>query len=142
MINTQVEQNFANFANRIMAQGMNIEQYLQFSGMTEEAMKEQMKPSTIEQIKTSLALDKIAKEQNLEASDAEVDEEIENMAKMYGMELDKLKDIIPESEKKAMKDEIAAKKAMDYIYDNRKEKAATKKKEAKKDEAAEETTEA
>ena len=61
---------------------------------------------------------------------------------MYGTELDKLKDIIPESEKKAMKDEIAAKKAMDYIYDNRKEKAATKKKEAKKDEAAEETTEA
>lgn len=135
MINTQVEQNFANFANRIMAQGMNIEQYLQFSGMTEEAMKEQMKPSTIEQIKTTLALDKIAKEQNLEATDAEVDEEIENMAKMYGMEVDKLKDIIPESEKKAMKDEIAAKKAMDYIYDKRKEKAATKKKAAKKDEA-------
>ena len=134
MIETQVERNFENFANRLMYQGLSMEQYMQFSGMNEESMKEQMKPSTISQIKTSLAVDAIAKEQKIEATEDELNAELQKMADSYGLELDKIKEMMAD-QIEAIKEDIVAKKAMDYVYDNRKEKAASKKadKETKED---------
>ena len=80
-----------------------MDQYLQFSGLTLDQLKEQVRPDAITRIKSSLVLEQIAKEENIEITDADVDAEIEKMATMYNMEADKLKEYMGEDEKENMK---------------------------------------
>ena len=138
MIRTQCEDMVNEFAQRIAQSGLSMEQYMQFSGQTIEGLLDQVRPEAETRIKTSLVLEAIVKEQNIEATDADVDAEIEKMATMYGMDVAQLKEYMGENEKAGMKRELAITKAVDYIMANVKEKAARK---PKKEEAAEETTE-
>lgn len=128
MIETQVDIMADEFAQRLSQQGMNFEQYLQFSGMTVEKMKEQMRPDALSRIKSSLVLEQIAKEENIEASEEDVNEQIEKMASMYGMTADKVREIIADSEIASMKKDIAVKKAVDFVMDRVKERAKPKSK--------------
>lgn len=131
MIETQVEIMVEEFAQRISQQGMNFEQYMQFSGMTLDKMKEQMRPDAVSRIKSSLVLEQIAKEENIEVTDEDVDAEIEKMAAAYGMGKDNIKEMIADSEIESMKKDIAVQKAVDLVMDNAKERAKAKsKKEA------------
>ena len=136
MIDMQAENMIEEFAQRIAAQGMSFEQYMQFSGMTIDKMKEQVRPEALQRIQSSLVLEQIAKEENIEVSDADVDAEIEKMAKNYGMEADKLKEYMGEGEKESMKRELAITKAVELIMDNIKERAKAKTKKEKEAEAA------
>ena len=138
MIQTQCEDMVNEFAQRIMQSGLSMEQYMQFSGQTVQGLMDQVRPEAETRIKTSLVLEAIVKDQNIEISDEEVDAEIEKMATMYGMEAAQLKEYMGEGEKNSMKKELAFTKAVDYVMANVKEKAAKK---AKKDDAAEEATE-
>ena len=135
MIRTQCEDMVNEFAQRIAQSGLSMEQYMQFSGQTVQGLMDQVRPEAETRIKTSLVLEAIVKEQNIEATDADVDAEIEKMAAMYGMDAAQLKEYMGENEKAGMKRELAITKAVEYIMANVKEKAARK---AKKDEAAEE----
>ena len=135
MIRTQCEDMVNEFAQRIAQSGLSMEQYMQFSGQTVQGLMEQVRPEAETRIKTSLVLEAIVKEQNIEATDADVDAEIEKMAAMYGMDAAQLKEYMGENEKAGMKRELAITKAVEYIMANVKEKAARK---PKKDEAAEE----
>lgn len=137
MIETQCENMLNDFANRIAQSGLSMEQYMQFSGMTIDKLKEQVRPEAEMRIKSSLVLEQIAKEENIEISDEEVDAEIEKMAAQYGMEADKLKEYMGESEKTSMKRDLAVTKAVDLIMENVKEKAKAKSKK-EKEEATEE----
>ncbi|MCR5271932.1 MAG: trigger factor [Lachnospiraceae bacterium] len=137
MIDTQCESMIDEFAQRIQSQGLSFEQYLQFSGSNREKLMEQVRPEALTRIKSSLVLEAIAKEENLVASDEDVDAEIEKMASMYGMEADKLKEMVGESEKNSMKRDIEIQKAVTFIMDNVKERAKAKSKAAKEAEAAE-----
>ena len=83
-------------------------------------IKEQDRPEALTRIQSSLVLEQIAKEENIEVSDADVDAEIEKMAKNYGMEADKLKEYMGEGEKESMKRELAITKEVDLIMDNMK----------------------
>ena len=103
MIETQCESMVEEFAQRIAQSGLSMEQYLQFSGMTVDQLKEQVRPEATTRIQSSLVLEQIAKEENIEISDEEVDAEVEKMAAAYGMEADKLKEYMGEAEKKSMK---------------------------------------
>lgn len=138
MIETQCENMINDFAQRIAQSGLSMEQYMQFSGMTLDKLKEQVRPEAETRIKSSLVLEQIAKEENIEVSDDEVNAEIEKMAAQYGMEADKLKEYMGESEKESMKRDLAITKAVDLIMENVKEKAKAK---TKKEKEAEETTE-
>ena len=125
------------FAQRIAQSGLTMEQYMQFSGMTLDKLKEQVRPEAEMRIKSSLVLEQIAKDENIEVSDEEVDAEIEKMAAQYGMEADKLKEYMGESEKTSIKRDLAVTKAVDLIMENVKEKAKAKSKK-EKEEATEE----
>lgn len=138
MITTQCENMIEEFSQRLAQSGLSMEQYLQFSGMTMDKMMEQVRPEAISRIQSSLVLEQIAKEENIEVTDEDVDAEIAKMAANYGMEADKLKEYMGEAEKASMKRELAITKAVDLIMENAKERAKAKSKKDKDEEAAEE----
>lgn len=129
MIETQCESMIEEFAQRISQSGLSMEQYLQFSGMTVDKLRDQVRPEAVTRIQNSLVLEQIAKEENIEVSDADVDAEIEKMAAQYGMEADKLKEYMGDAEKNSMKKELAVTKAVELVMENVKERAKAKKKE-------------
>ena len=126
MIDMQAQNMIDEFAQRIAAQGMSFDQYLQFSGMTIDKLKEQVRPEALQRIQSSLVLEQIAKEENIVASDEDVDAEIEKMASMYGMKAEDLKNYMGDSEKESMKRDIAVKKAVEFVMANVKERAKAK----------------
>ena len=135
MLTTQCESMVDEFAQRIAQSGLSLEQYLQFSGMTMDALMDQVKPEAMKRIQSSLVLEAIAKDQNIEVSDEDVDAEIEKMAAAYGMEADKIKEYMGESEKKSMKADLAITKAVDFVMGSIKERAKAKPKAKKEKEA-------
>ena len=128
MIETQCETMVEEFAQRIAQSGLTMEQYLQFSGMTVDQLKDQVRPEATTRIQSSLVLEQIAKEENIEVTDADIDAEVEKMAKAYGMEADKLKEYMGDAEKESMKKDLAITKAVDLVMDNVKERAKAKRK--------------
>lgn len=128
MIDTQVETMIEEFAQRIEQQGLSFEQYMQFSGVTMDKMKEQVRPDAVSRIQSSLVLEQIAKEENIEVTDTDVDAEVENMAAMYGMEADMLKEYMGDAEKESMKKDLAIQKAVELVMSNIKERAKAKSK--------------
>ncbi len=138
MIQTQCEDMVNEFAQRIAQSGLSMEQYMQFSGMTVEGLMNQVRPEAETRIKTSLVLEAIVKAENIEATDADVDAEIEKMAGMYGMDAAQLKEYMGENEKASMKRELAITKAVEYIMANVKVKAKAKAKKETEEETVEE----
>ncbi|WP_035767457.1 trigger factor [Butyrivibrio sp. NC2002] len=139
MIETQQRQIVNDFAQRLQYQGMNMKQYMQYTGNTVEQLMEQVKPQAIERIQSRLVLEAIAAAEKLEASEEEVEEELKKMAEQYKMELDKVKELMGERELKTLKDDLAVQKAAKFVVENVKEGAAkkTRKTAAKKAEKAE-----
>ena len=133
MISTQAEQQVENFARRIQMQGMKIEQYLQYTGQTLEGMRKQMEPQAIQQIQTRLVLEAIAKAEDIQISEEKLAEELEKMAKMYGMEADKLKEIMGDKEMDQLKEDLAVQEAVTFVADQAVEVEAA---EEKAEEAA------
>ncbi|MBC5687485.1 trigger factor [Mediterraneibacter sp. NSJ-55] len=115
MIELQTKQMADDFARRIMQQGLTVEQYFQFTGMTEEKMMEEMKPQAEKRIKTRLVLEAVVAAENIEVSDERLEEELKKMADSYQMEVDKLKEFMGENEKKQMKEDIAVQEAVTLI---------------------------
>ena len=130
MVDTQCENMIEEFAQRIAQSGLSMEQYMQFSGLTLDALKEQVRPEAVSRIQSSLVLEAIAKAENIEVTDEDIDAEIEKMASMYGMEADKLKGYMGDAEKNSMKRDLEIQKAVALIMDNAKERKATTKKKA------------
>ena len=131
MIETQCENMVNEFAQRLAQSGLSMEQYMQFSGLTLDKLKEQVRPEAETRIKSSLVLEQIAKDEKIEITDEELDAEIEKMATQYGMEADKLKEYIGDNEKESMKRDLAVTKAVDLIMENVKERAKAKSKKEK-----------
>lgn len=121
MINTQARQMLDDFARRMQSQGLSMDQYFQFTGMTADKMLEDMKPQATKRIQTRLVLEKIAEVENIQPSDEEVNEEISKMAEMYKMEADKLKEMIGEHELAQMKKDMAVQKAVTMVAEAAKE---------------------
>lgn len=92
MISFQSRQMVDDFARRIMQQGMTMEQYFQFTGLSEEKMMEEFKPEAEKRIRTRLTLEAIVAAENIEVSEERLDEELQKMADSYKIEVDKLKE--------------------------------------------------
>ena len=122
MIETQVMQMADDFAQRIQSQGISLEQYFQFTGMTADKMMDELRPQAIKRIETRLVLEAIAKAENIEISDEKLDEELAKMAESYKMEVDKLKEFMDENEKKQMKEDMAVQEAVTFLVENAVEK--------------------
>ena len=115
MITNTVAQMAEDFAQRIQAQGLSIEQYFQFTGMNANTFMENLKPQALKRIQSRLVLEAVVKAEGLTASEEEVNKEISNMAEMYQMEVDKLMELVGEDEKKAMAEDVAVQKALDLV---------------------------
>ena len=115
MIEFQVRQMADDFARRIQQQGLTVEQYFQFTGMTAEKMLEEMRPLAEKSIKTRLVLEAIVKAENIEVSDERVEEELTKMAEAYQMEVEKLKEFMGENEKKQIKEDLAVQEAITLL---------------------------
>ena len=120
MITSQARNMANDFAQRLQMQGMTVDQYLQYTGLTREALVDQMKPQAETRIKNRLVLEAIAKAENIEVSDEEVEAEMQKMADAYKMELDKVKEYLGEAGKDSLKDDLAVQKAVDLIVDSAK----------------------
>ena len=122
MIETQQRQMIQEFAQNIQAQGLSIDQYFQFTGLTAEKMMEQVKPQAEKRIKSRLVLEAVAKAENIVASEEDFDNEVAKMAEMYKMEADKIKESIGEEGKKQMMEDLAVSKAAEFVVNEAKEK--------------------
>ena len=94
-----------------------MDQYMQFTGATQETLAAQTRPDALKRIQSRLVLEAVADAENIEISDERVNEEIAKMAESYNMEADKLKELIGESEKNSMKKDIAVQDALTLISD-------------------------
>ncbi len=121
MVQTQAETMVDEFSSRIAQQGLSMEQYMQFTGMTQDKLMEQMKPDALKRIQSGLVLEAIAKAENIEVAQEDVDAEITTMAEMYGMEADKLQEIMGDSEKDSVKKDLAIQKAVELIVEKAQE---------------------
>lgn len=115
MVEFQTEQMMDDFAQRMQYQGISLEQYFQFTGMTEETYKEQMRPRALQNIQSRLVLEAVAKAENIEVSEEELELELAKMADMYKTDLEKVKEILPDSQKEEIKKDIAIQKAVDLV---------------------------
>ncbi len=122
MLSTQQRQMADDFAKRIQMQGISIDQYFQFTGLTKEAFLEQLKPQAEQRIKSRLVLEAVAKAENFEVSEEEYTDEIKRMAEAYHMELDKLTEMLSSFEEKAIREDLCIKKALDFAVENAVEK--------------------
>ncbi len=122
MITTNISQMKDDFSRRMRSQGLTMEQYYQFTGMTEEKMDEEMRPQAVKRIETRIVLEAVVKAENIEISDEKLDEEIGRLAETYKMEADKLKELMSDAEKKQMKEDMAVQEAVTFLLDNAVEK--------------------
>lgn len=122
MLETQQNSMAEDFAQRIQMQGISIEQYYQFTGLTKAALLEQLKPQAEQKIKSRLVLEAVAKAEGFETSDEEYNEEIKKMAEAYQMTVEKLTGIINEYERRSIREDISIRKALDFVVENAVEK--------------------
>lgn len=128
MVDNQVEKMLEDYAYRLKSQGIDMKMYLQYTQMTEDQLKEQMKPSAKQQVLGSLVLEKIAELEKLEATDEDIEKEFDKIAETYKMEKDKIRELMG-ANIDAMKQDIVTNKALDVLAENAKQ---TKKKVEKK----------
>lgn len=121
MLETQQRQMVDEFAQRITMQGLSMEQYFQFTGTNYQQMVQQVKPQAEERIKSRLVLEAIAKAENIEATEEDYEKELGTMAEVYQMELDKVKELMGEREKKNIMQDLAVRKAAEFVAENAKE---------------------
>ena len=121
MIETQVGQLADDFAQRMRYQGLSIEQYFQFTGMDSKKFFESLRPQALKRIQSRLVLEAIVKAENIEVTEEELEKELTEMASMYKMELDKLKELLGDNEKEQIKTDIAIQKAVDFVVAESKE---------------------
>jgi len=117
MVESELDRMVQEFEQRLQMQGMTKEMYFQFSGQDDDALKEQMREDAEKRVKTNLTLEAIAKAEDIEATDEDVDQELEKMASMYNVEVDQLKQMLG-GNTDAIKEDLKLKKAIDYLVEH------------------------
>lgn len=118
MVDAETNQMIQEFATNLSQQGMAIDQYMQMTGMTPAVLKTQMAPQAEARIKTRLALEAVVEAEGIKVSDKDIDKELEEMANMYQMELDKVKEALGDAGREQVAKDVANKKAVDFIVKN------------------------
>ena len=121
MLQTEQKNMINEFAQRMQAQGLTLQQYMQFSGMDNEKFMEQVKPQALSRIQSRLVLEEIAKAENITVTEEDYEAELKTMAEAYALELDKVKDMVGDEGRKQIEKDILVKKALEFAADNAKE---------------------
>lgn len=118
MIDNQVDNMINEFSRNMAQQGLSMQQYMQYTGMTMDQFREQARPDALSRIQGSLVLEAVAKDAGIEATDEDVDAELQKMADQYKMELDKVKELIDDEQRESIKKDVQIQKALELILDN------------------------
>ena len=122
MLVSAARQSLEQFSQQLMMQGMSIDQYYKFTGLNENAMIEQSKPSAEKRIKSRLVMEAVADAEGFTATDEDYDKEIEDMAKSYNLKAEDLKNMMRPRDEKSIRKDIVIKKALDFVIENAVEK--------------------
>ncbi len=122
MIDTQTKQMIQEFADSIQRQGLAFEQYMKFTGLTMQKMSEDFRPQALLSIQSRLVLEAVVAAEGIEASDEEIEKEIEKMSQMYNTQVDKVKEMIDDEERKRIGMDVAVQKAVDLVMESHIEK--------------------
>ena len=118
MIETQQRQMIQEYAQRMQYQGISMEQYMQFTGMTTQTLMEQVKPQVMRRIQSRLVLEAVAAAENIEVTEAELEEELKKMGEAYQMEPDKVEDMLGKDGRKQVEEDIRVRKAAEFVVEN------------------------
>ncbi len=138
MIDTDVDNMEQDYERQMSQQGLNLETYLQYMGLTRESFRASLRPQAENSIKSRLALEAVAEAENIEIPDEKLDEELQSMADAYKMELDVIRQMMGEEGLDQMRTDLKVREAVRIIADN----AVEVEKKEEKEEASEETAEA
>ena len=115
MIEMQTEQMIDDYARRMQSQGLPLDQYMQYTGMTMDKLKEQFRPQAERNLKTRLVLEEVAKAENIQVSEEAVDAEIKKMAEAYKIEPEKMKEYLGDAEKENITMDLKVQEAVDFL---------------------------
>ena len=120
VIERQVDNMLMDFGYNLQYQGLNLEYYLQATGITEESLREQMRPDAAKIVKNEIVIEKIGEQENIIATDEDIDKQIEKMADQYGQDPKEMKSGLGEQDLKSVREGIIFKKAVDFLVENAK----------------------
>jgi trigger factor len=118
VINRQVDRMMQDFGYQMTSQGISLDLYYQMTGSSEEDLRERMKPDAERNVKDQLVLEKITEMESISAADEEIEQEIENLAKQYGQDVDKFKETAAKHDKKVFADNVVLRKTIDFLVEN------------------------
>ena len=121
MLDTKKRQMVQDFAQNMRQQGLTMEQYFQFTGLTADKLLEQVEPQAKKSIESRLVLENIVKAEKIEASEEDFENELKRIADAYKMEIGKVKDMIDDNAKKQLLEDLAVQKAVEFVVSNAKE---------------------
>ncbi len=121
MLETQKRQMIQDFAQNIQQQGLSMDQYMKFTGLTNEKLMEQVTPNAKKRIESRLVLEGVVKAENIVAGEEDFEKELERIAESYKMELDKVKEMVNDDAKKQIMEDLAIQKAVEFVVSNAKE---------------------
>ena len=139
MINNEVENMLYDMNQSLSAQGLGLQQYVEWTGKTIDELREETKPEAEKRIRTRVLLKNIIRMEKLDVEDEEINELMEDFGKQYGMTVDQVKEMAGSETENYFREDAQTKKAIDWLLDNAKliEKKAEKKAKAKKKEKKE-----
>ena len=115
MVESQIDNMVQDTARRMQGQGLSMDMYMKYTGMTMDSMRDQMRPQALKRIQTRLVLEEVVKAEDIQVSDERLDEELAKMAAAYQMEVDKLKEYMSDRDKEQMKEDLAVQEAVDFL---------------------------
>ena len=118
MVQHQIDNMLMELNYQLQYQGLNLEQLLQMTGRGLDELREERRADAERLVKSSLVLEAIAEKENVEANDADVDDELEKMAAMYNMEVEKIKSSLRETDIEDIKGQIKIRKTLDLLVEN------------------------
>jgi len=121
MIENEITNMLREFEQRLQMQGLNLELYYQFSGLDEDKMREQFRNDAEMRVRTTLTLEAIAKAENIQVTDEDIDKEIENLANLYNRNADEIRQIFGARDGfEGLKNDLILRKTIDFLVENSK----------------------
>ncbi|MDH8678929.1 trigger factor [Fusibacter bizertensis] len=120
MIETEVDGMLKEFNQQLQQQGLSLDQYVQFTGGTFDALKEQMKPDALARVKTSLVIEKVMNQESIEVTDEDVEVELTKIAEMQKRDLEEIRNLFKQDNFEYLKSNLKSRKTVDFLVDNAK----------------------
>lgn len=120
MIATEVDGMLKEFDQQLKSQGLSLDQYVQFTGGTFDALKEQMKPDALARVKTGLVIEKVMSQEAIEATDEDVEAELAKIAEMQKRDVEEIRNLFKQDNFEYLKSNLKSRKTVDFLVDNAK----------------------